>query len=381
MWHPGIRALTLAVILAVALFACSDGGGGGGGPSTVSPPDSYYYVGFTPFPYDLDSIDTVLDYVYGRIAADANIILHHFDDGIQWDKALTDEAFHANILTDWQVRKDRTPAGHRVFVAVTPINISRNGLAPYRSDTANQPLPSPWDTYAFNHPSVKTAYLNYCRRIIDFFSPDYFAMGIEVNLLMINAKPSWPAFVELHQYVYGQLKTQYPSLAVFVSFTGLDLVSGWTYANHADQVTALSDIIGYSDYFGLSLHPQGSEFMVNKNPATVPSVADFRTVFSLSSKPIAVCETSWPAEPFTAYGGLVSVNGTPEQQALFFQNMFAAADQYDTEFVISFILRDYDALWQDLGSPDDLSKFWRDTGFYDENGNERPIPAVWRGRL
>jgi hypothetical protein len=381
MRHFVNRARSLVVILALTLIACSGGGGGGGGGSTSPSPVYHYYVGFTPFPYDLDSIDTVLDYVYGRITADANIILHHFDDGIQWDKALTDEAFHANILIDWQTRKDRTPAGHRVYVAVTPMNILRNGLAPYRSDAANQPLPSPWDTYAFNHPNVRTAYLNYCRRIIDFFSPDYFAMGIEVNLLMTNAKPAWSAFVELHRYVYTQLKAQYPALPIFVSFTGMDLVNGWTSANHADQMTALSDTIGYTDYFGLSIHPQGSVFMLNQNPATVPSVADLGTIFSLGGKPIAVCETSWPAEPFTAYGGLVSVSGTPAQQTLFFQNLFAAADRYNTVFIINFILRDYDALWQDLGSPDDLTKFWRDTGFYDENGNERPVLAIWRGKL
>lgn len=370
-----------ALMLLALLFGC---GGGGGGDSPIgggAPDPPAYHLGFTPLPYDIDAINAVLDYVYGRIAADANIILHHFDDGIQWDKALSGEAFHPNITGDWQLRKDRTPAGHKIFVAVTPLNIWRNELAPYRSDTANQPLPAPWDTYALNHSDVKTAYLNYCRRIIDFFRPDYFAMGIEVNLLMINAKPSWPAYVELHRHVYAQLKAEYPSMPVFVSFTGMDLVSGWTFANHADQLTALADTIGYTDYFGLSIHPQGSVFMLNRNPAAVPTVADFRTLFALGGKPVAVCETSYPAEPFTAYGGLVATFGTPELQSLFFQNLLAAADQTDMEFIINFVLRDYDALWQDMGSPDDLNKFWRDTGFYDENGNARPVLTIWKEKL
>ena len=366
-----------AVLLTLALLcACGGGGDSQSGGGTTTPPA--YYVGFTPFPYDLDSIYTVLDDVYGRIATDANIILHHFDDGIQWDKALSGEAFHPNITGDWQLRKSRTPAGHKVYVAVTPLNIWRDGLAPYRSDATSQPLPAPWNAYALNHPDVKTAYLNYCRKIIDFFQPDYFAMAIEVNILMTNAKPAWPAFVELHRYVYAQLKAEYPAMPLFVSFTGMDFIDGWTSVNHADQMAALSDIIGYTDYFGLSLHPQGSVFMLNRNPATVPSVADFKTLFSLSTKPIAVCETSYPAQPFTAYGGLVTTFGTPELQSRFFQNLFAAADQVDTKFIINFIIRDYDALWQDLGSPDDLNIFWRDTGFYDENGAARPVLAIWR---
>jgi hypothetical protein len=381
MSGAALRKPLAAVVMALVLCACG-GGGNGDSPGGVGPPAApAYYVGFTPLPYDIDSIDAVLDYVYGRIAADANIILHHFDDGIQWDKALSGEAFHPDITDDWQLRRDRTPAGHKVFVAVTPLNFWRNGLAAYRSDAANQPLPSPWDTYALNHSDVKTAYLNYCRRIIDFFQPDYFAVGIEVNLLMLNAKPSWTAFVELHRHVYAQLKADYPSLPIFVSYTGMDFVSGWTSANHADQMTALADTIGYTDYFGLSIHPQGSVFMLNRNPAAVPTVEDFRTLFALGGKPVAVCETSYPAEPFTAYGGWVATFGTPELQWQFFQNLLAAADQTDTEFIINFVLRDYDALWQDMGSPDDIIKFWRDTGFYDENGKARPVWTIWREKL
>jgi hypothetical protein len=41
-------------------------------------------------------------------------------------------------------------------------------------------------------------------------------------------------------------------------------------------------------------------------------------------------------------------------------------------FVINFVLRDYDALWQDMGSPDDLNRIWRDTGFYDEDATSGP---------
>jgi hypothetical protein len=373
------KPLAAALLILALLCACGGGEDSRGGGGTTAPPS--YHVGFTPFPYDIDSIYTVLDDVYGRIAADANIILHHFDDGIQWDKALSGEAFHPNITGDWQYRKDHTPAGHKVFVAVTPLSALRTGLAAYRSDTANQALPAPWNTYALDHPNVKAAYLNYCRRAIDFFRPDYFVMGIEVNLLMVNARPDWPAFVELHRHVYAQLKAEYPSMPLFVSYTGMDLVSGWTSADHADQMTALADTIGYTDWFGLSIHPQGSVFMLNRNPATVPSVADFRSLFALGGKPIAVCETSYPAEPFTAYGGLVATHGTPALQSLFFQNLLAAADQSDMKFIINFVLRDYDALWQDMGSPDDLNLFWRDTGFYDENGHARPVLTVWREKL
>lgn len=67
--------------------------------------------------------------------------------------------------------------------------------------------------------------------------------------------------------------------------------------------------------------------MLNRNPAAVPTVADFRTLFDLGGKPAAVCETSYPAEPFTAYGGWVATFSTPQLQSLFFENLLAAAER------------------------------------------------------
>jgi len=39
---------------------------------------------------------------------------------------------------------------------------------------------------------------------------------------------------------------------------------------------------------------------------------------------------------------------------------------------VNFVLRDYDALWQQIGGNEDLTIAWRDTGLYDEAGAARP---------
>ncbi|MBD3402494.1 hypothetical protein GF420_06340 [candidate division GN15 bacterium] len=369
-----LQRLACALLSAALLtgLACSDDDNPTGGGDIDTTNARSYYLGYTPFPYDVTS--QAVQYSYSRIAAETDIVAHHFDDGIPWPEALRGEAFHSNIMNDWQHRVDAAPAGHAIYLALTPISINRDDLAPYKGESPDMALPSPWDSYGFDHDSVKVAYTSYCRRAIDFFSPEFVAIGIEVNLLAKSDTGNlmWADYVELHRHVYQQLKGEYPSLPIMVSFTGMDLIDGFTDADHAVQSQAFADVIGYTDYYGLSMHTVISAFMADSLP---PRVLD--SVFSLSGKPIAICETSYPAESFSVLGGSLQFNGSPTKQDQFFADLFTACDQYGCEFIINFVIRDYDALWLAMGSPDDINKLWRDTGFYDEDGNARPVLTRW----
>lgn len=335
-----------------------------------------YYLGFTPYSFDVTSQS--LDEVYNKISKDADIINHHFDDGIPWNEALLNQPFDANITADWAYRKAKTPANHKVIVSVTPLNPQRDGLALYKANQSNMSLPSPWNGYSFNSTFVQQAYLNYCKQIIDFFEPDYFVFGIEVNLL-INTDPTlnkWNAYVNLHQYIYSELKKLYPELPLMVSFSGMDLIKDYTDANHTQQLIGFSDIITSTDYFAISLYPFLSKFTAETLPDNL-----FNILFAMSSKPICITETGYPAEVFSIYGGSVVYNGTKEKQNNYFQKLLAAADKFNVDFIINFVLRDYDKVWQASGSPDDLSKIWRDTGLYDQDGNVRPSYETWKNKL
>ncbi|MCK9410387.1 MAG: T9SS type A sorting domain-containing protein [Bacteriovoracaceae bacterium] len=332
------------------------------------------FLGFTPFPYALSQSDSVQKFTYDRIALDGNIIAHHFDDGIPWNEAFADSLFPSSIVSDWNTRIAHTPVQHKVYVAITPINILRNGLALNKNNNGgDQPLPPPWDTLPFHAPQVKKAFLNYCKRIIDTFHPEYIAIGIEVNLLKKETPALWASYVELHSYIYVELKKKYPMLPIFVSCTGFDL-AGFTSANQSEQVKALHDIIPWSDYFGLSLHPQLSVFMAE----VVPSQQILDSICLLSQKPIAICETSYPAEYFTVYNNSLIYNGTAQKQHQYISNLISLSQQREIIFIINFILRDYDQLWSEIGSPDDINKIWKDTGFYTENGEPREVLQLWK---
>src|SRR5262249_45355140 len=159
--------------------------------------------------------------------------------------------------------KAAVDAAHAVYVAVTPLDDGRAKIADYWETSSHLPPPAPFDTATLDSPEVKSAYLSFCRAAVKFFSPNYLAIGIEVNLLRKNTPASWNAYVELHKATYAALKQDYPSLPVFVTMTGVDLLEGWTDSNHVDQMQALADLLPYSDYLGISFYPYMSAYLTN----------------------------------------------------------------------------------------------------------------------
>lgn len=224
---------------------------------------------------------------------------------------------------------------------------------------------------------MKTAYLNYCRRVVDYFDPDYLAFGIEVNLLKHNTPAAWAAYLELHQHVYAALKAEYPRLPIMASLTGIDLLEGYTTVNHADQIAALADVIDYTDFFAISLHPHLSGITL---PDLVIPEDMFEILFAMSDKPSCITETSFLAETLTMadYPGYLA-NGTPEKQRDYVERFLDEADRLRLRFVVYFPVKVYDDLWVWMGSPEDICKTWCDTGLYDENGD--PRPALMNGAL
>jgi len=208
--------------------------------------------------------------------------------------------------------------------------------------------------------------------IMNYFNPDFFVIEIEVNLLMIQAPSLWNEYLELHQYVYQQLKILDPDFPIFVSFTGMDLVEGYTNANHSQQMQVLNDIMNFTDYCGVSLYPYLTGFVCDTIPTDM-----FDKIFSYLPKPKAICETGYAADSITVYDGSIILNGSPMKQNQYITLMLNEAEEYDLKFVVHFVLRDYDALWIAIGSPDDLLKVWKDTGIYDEDGNARIAFQNW----
>lgn len=342
--------------------------------SDTPPQSRTYAMGFTPFPYAIST--NAVDYTYQTLEQSADLMCHHFDDGVPWVEALNNTAFHPTLQQDWNYRKSRTLPSQKVMLAFTPISSSRNALASYQAASPNMPLPAPWNSYSLNHPDVKKAYLTYCKRGIDFFAPDYFLMGIEVNLLLKLNPSAWNDYLELHAFIYGELKKAYPALPIAVSMTGVDLLDGYTDANHTQQMAGLSQLINQTDFLGISFYPYQTKYVTGPLPEDM-----FRKIFALTSKPVAFTETGYPAQKFSVFNNSITFEGTEDKQNDYIQRLLEASNEANVLFVVNFVLRDYDELWKDLGSKDDITILWRDTGLIDENGKERKAFQTWKSSL
>lgn len=393
------RNLITATVIALMLAACG-GRDGGSGDADPPAPARGFYMGFTPFPYDADpaTILQVVDDIYARLASDADMVLHHLEEGIPWNAALADDLltpasvafpYTDHIRLDWDTRNSKTPATHRKYVAITPISLARDGFAPWR-DTANeQPLQWPFDAHAangdFNAPEVKDAYLNYCLRVVEYLDPDYLAIGIEVNLLRRHTDAvTWAKYLELHEHVYSNLKARHPDLPIFVSVVPVETLDGYVdppteFAGdpagyRAAQRAALDAVLAFSDYYAVSLYPFLTAYFASDFPADM-----FDRIFALSNKPAAIAETGMLAEDMTVFS--IPFEGSPGKQDGYMRSMLEAADDYDLSFVNWFVLQDYDRLCDFFGGCFGTDTLWRDTGVYDGDGVPRPSYDTWKSYL
>jgi len=339
--------------------------------SAELPETRTFWMGFTPFPYDIT--DAALIDTRESLRQNSDLVSNHLDEGIPWVEMLNGENVSGELLSEWQYRLALTE-GKISLLSITPIDISRSQMAPYFSPSGVQSLPEPWASYAFDHPDVKSAYLNYARQAVAFFQPDYLVLGIEVNGLMKNSPQQWPGYLDLHRTVYQALKQAYPELPIMVSLTGMDLLQDATDANADDQAQALEQILPYTDYFALSLYPYMSAFTADIIPDDL-----FSRLRALSTKPMAITETGYIAEPLTVTfpDGPYTFSGSEAKQLEYMALLFQSAQAFDIRLVVNFVLRDYDRIWDLMGQGETLA-IWRDTGIYDEAGNLRAAGQLWQ---
>jgi hypothetical protein len=381
-----IRFWLIGCACFLLMLSCSGGDGKTGENPSGSAPRSFS-MGFTSFPHAF-TVEAVVS-AYDVITNDADMIVQHFDDGVPWQEALDNadnatayrDTYDINLLNDLDFKLQHNPAGHSLYLAVTPLGPMREGLALHRGASGNEPLTPPWDTNALDHPDVIKAYTQHCLNMIEHFHPDYFAYAIEANILMSsdsrNGTTKWPEFVNLVKAVYPVLKASYPDLPVFIS-----LQAGFFYADSTTQTAAINQILPYTDFMAISAYP----FSATPNPADLP--ADFFSQLADldPTKPVAIAETAWPAEDVEdmSHPGTIISAEDPQRQQQYIQRLINEMDELDGRFITLFFTRDYDDFWEsylqyDPNAP--LIRTWRDTGLYDGQGNPRPALDTWRAAL
>ena len=378
---PGLRryddgsAKSAYQVLRTELFAR-------GWDAFIAPTSRSYRLAIGSFAHDqlpdapLD--DAVLDEVYADIAARADMVVHHFDRGVPWSEALADDftsalpPYSAHLLDTWAKLRARQPAGHAVAVAVNPLGVPRDRLAPYWGngegfylgadgepvgtgvieDYVERLLPPPFDTLALDAPAVRTAYTNYVKRVIDYFQPDYIVTGLEVNLLAASGDASAvDAYVSLQRHVYEALKADpaYADVPIVASFAAeffLDDAVGVPMlidnlndpALEAAHFAAFDAVEPWVDVIGLSIYPVKTRYGADRLPAFFFEQL-YARLGARSDKRFAITETGYPSRTVTV-GDLV-IRGSPTRQQRYFDLLFSAASRFDRlDFVTNFVARD-----------------------------------------
>ncbi|MFO0896777.1 MAG: hypothetical protein U0836_05030 [Pirellulales bacterium] len=320
-----------------------------------------FRMGFTGFVYDMTP-SAVED--SRRFVREHGDILAHHIEGVPWGEAFRGEPLPKALREDWEGKKAATPKNGKVYLAISP------GRGELKLHEKAGPLPSELRGKTYEDPQVIAAYLTYCRQAIEFFRPDYLAIGIEVNEIHRDPGPkAWQAYTVLHKQAYETLKREHPELPIFASWTLHAM-----YQDRKGMLPAFKELMPYNDLVAVSYYP----FFVPE--ASRLSSLDWMTEqFDEFHKPYAMVETNDAAERLPLPQARVTIEGTPEKQLAYYRRLLELAQERRFAFVISFVHQDYDALWEKIKafSPE-LFIAWRDCGLVDQEGKPRPAMAEWQ---
>ncbi len=322
--------------------------------------------GFTPFPYDIS--EEAVEKTHQLIVDNGSIYALHFDNGIPWKEALENKPFPKKIQEEWESSARKIPAGHKVYVGLAPVGKDRKTIAPAGEGSK---LPRGFKGSRFDDSDVMKAFLNYARRAVETFRPDYLNLGIEAGELADRDHDAWKRYVKLYQYVRRELKRDHPRLMIGVSF-GLQSLMEKKVADRAKVV------VEDSDYLGLSFYPYASSFGEKMGSPSLPSPPDqwrkpLQWVKKYTDKPIAICETGYSTRDISISAYKLEMEGSETLQKAYVEDLGKIAERDNYLFVVWFLAIDYDALYKKIPEGDGSNKIWRNIGFLD--GKLRPKPG------
>jgi hypothetical protein len=325
----------------------------------------HFRMGFTGFPHDI-SIEAVVG-AREFCRQNADIIAHHIE-GVPWAELLAGKPFSDALIDEWKGKKQATPKGGKVYLAISP---GRGDLKPGEKSL---PFPKELVDKPYDDPVVAKAYLGYCRRMLGFFKPDYLAIGIEVNEIYQAGKDKWRAYAALHRHVYQELKKDHLDLPIFASFT-LHGMLNQTGQSRDEMLTAFREVMPFNDLVAVSFYP-----FIRGGTTDIDGCLRWLTEhFDGYKKPYAFVEVGEPAERLRLPSSGQVIDGTPQKQAAFYETLLTFARDHEVRFVISFLHRDYDALWEKIkASSPEAFMAWRDCGLLDHDGKARSAYKVWK---
>lgn len=378
-----LRSLILVGLLLLA--ACGGGSSNGVESSAGEGGDDVpgrvpALFGFTPFPYELTT-EAVLN-VNRIIAENTSLYVIHMDQCLPWQAALSGGSFPAWLVKAWAEERARIPVGHVIYIAMTPTHDDRHTPARACGETADEfaQMPEEIAQVDFDDPLLQQAYVNYVRRVVDFFRPSYINIGIEISELAINHPEQWPKFEALYIYTLSEVKKSHPKLQV-----GLELVLQSLMLPRVAE--AVKFAVEQSDYIGISFYPYADEYGVQLGAPPLPDgMAQWRTPLDwlrdYTDKPIAICETGYTTQDVYLESVDLWMYGDEQRQLDFVRDLIDYSQRDEYLFVVWFVPVDYEQFLIDLGAnAKEIMQVWVNTGLFRPDLAPKLAWQEWQDRV
>lgn len=334
--------------------------------STIRP----FLMGFTTWPPDTDA--TLIERNREFINTHGDITLIHQAGGVPWVEMIEKKEPQERVRNYWKYEKEHIPSSHKIFLALTPLNVDRDGLAPYAgAKDDNEPLPKSLKDERIDNSNVKEAYLRYVMLMVEQFHPDYLAIGIEVNILYNKEPDRFNEYINLHRFVYQKVKEKYPQLPVFATIQ-IEHLKGLTSESKGkteDQFRVLDEIAHANDITALSIYPH----LVRQKEIS----EDYLSIAKRFNKPIAIAESGFPSQSFHLLG--FKFEGSDALQDAFLSELLKQATAEHALFVINWSGFDFEKLIDRMSLPRavNFGTMWAFTGLADSSGNKKPALQTW----
>lgn len=359
-------------VLAPLLAGC-----GGGGPSAPLPRETRTFrMALSPFPPDtsVGAFIATVDYV----VENADAVLHQEDGGVPWNELIAGDPLPAALAQGIAYRAERTrAAGRLAFVATSPLDAARAGIAP---QWGTGEVPPPLAGAALRDTLVQRSFVDWCLYLVDAYDPDLFAPILEANIHAVQDPAGWSDLVDLYGKVYTAVKAARPGLPVFPTLQLEYLRGDLPLPGSPPQWSLLGGLAPQLDRLALSTYPIAAGRSADSLGASYLADAIARAR-PYTIVPVIVSETGWPSETVTVGG--VTYPGSLEGQRAYLASLLASAEENQLDLVTWLFPIDFPDLFEVIeerlppGEAEGLRLFVP-MGLNEESGAPKPAEAVWR---
>jgi hypothetical protein len=212
-------------------------------------------------------------------------------------------------------------------------------------------------------------YVRLAREFVEREQPEYFGIGIEINILYEEMPAEFDKLVALFDRAATAIKEVSPDTQVYTTFQLERMygLNGGLWGGTDDPSKATWDLIGLfprADLFAFTTYPT----LNYRSPADVPDTYYTDILAHVGGKPVAFTEIGWPAEM-----DITGWESDDAEQAEFVTRLFDLVGPLDPSLLMWSFMFDFSALT--LPAP------FQSMAFMCGDNTERPAFAAWRDAI